>query len=250
MPTEHGGWGLTLEPGLLGLLIAPSIAGICLAVAGVVAFLARTPSKLVLVDAWRRRTLPRTRLAAMVAIGEIALIVALVGVALARSGQPFWWPIVIAAPLVVLELWYDMRSKSRRLIPELAGAVGVAALAAVVTLAGGESRSLAIGVWLVLAARALTSIPFVRSEIKRLRSGQRVGPNVLAISDAAGLCCAVAAAIIDTRLIIAAVAVGAVVVYQRWTARVPVPPPKVIGIRQMKLGFALVAITALGVALF
>ena len=26
-PTEHGGWGLTLEPALLGLLIAPSAAG-------------------------------------------------------------------------------------------------------------------------------------------------------------------------------------------------------------------------------
>ncbi|HDL49896.1 MAG TPA: prenyltransferase, partial [Actinobacteria bacterium] len=27
MPTEHGGWGFTLEPIILGLLVAPSPAG-------------------------------------------------------------------------------------------------------------------------------------------------------------------------------------------------------------------------------
>src|SRR5438067_8458307 len=37
IPSEHGGWGLTLEPALLGLLVAPSIAGGALAIA---AFLA------------------------------------------------------------------------------------------------------------------------------------------------------------------------------------------------------------------
>ena len=59
IPSEHGGWGLTAEPALLGLLVAPSIAGGVLAVAAVVAFLARTPLKLVLVDRWRRRRLPQ-----------------------------------------------------------------------------------------------------------------------------------------------------------------------------------------------
>ena len=30
IPTEHGGWGLTLEPVVLGLAVAPSLAGIAL----------------------------------------------------------------------------------------------------------------------------------------------------------------------------------------------------------------------------
>ena len=51
LPAEHGGWGLTLEPGLLGLLMAPSAAGVCVALAALVAFLARTPLKVVVVDA-------------------------------------------------------------------------------------------------------------------------------------------------------------------------------------------------------
>ncbi|MCB0972737.1 MAG: YwiC-like family protein, partial [Acidimicrobiales bacterium] len=59
MPTEHGGWGLTLEPVVLGLLVAPSIAGTCIGLAAIVAFLARTPLRIVLVDLRRRRWLPR-----------------------------------------------------------------------------------------------------------------------------------------------------------------------------------------------
>ena len=40
MPAEHGGWGLTLEPVLAGLLISPSVQGVLLGVAAVLTFLA------------------------------------------------------------------------------------------------------------------------------------------------------------------------------------------------------------------
>ena len=43
MPSEHGGWGLTTEPGLLGLLVEPSLAGAALAVAALLLFLVRQP---------------------------------------------------------------------------------------------------------------------------------------------------------------------------------------------------------------
>ena len=38
MPSEHGGWGLTLEPVLLGLLVAWSGAGVALGIAAFSAF--------------------------------------------------------------------------------------------------------------------------------------------------------------------------------------------------------------------
>ena len=72
IPDEHGGWGLTAEPVLLGLLVAPSWPGVLLAVAAFVAFMVRSPLKVVLVDRWRRRRLPRTRLAARIAAVELA----------------------------------------------------------------------------------------------------------------------------------------------------------------------------------
>ena len=77
VPTEHGGWGLTVEPAVLGLLIAPSGAGIALAFAAIVAFLLRTPVKIVLVDQFRGRSLHRTRVATGIAAAELAVLVGL-----------------------------------------------------------------------------------------------------------------------------------------------------------------------------
>ena len=63
IPTEHGGWGLTMEPVLLGLIVAWSGAGVAVGVAAFAAFLLRTPAKLVAVDIRRDRWLDRSRLA-------------------------------------------------------------------------------------------------------------------------------------------------------------------------------------------
>ncbi|MYK77573.1 MAG: hypothetical protein F4016_11625, partial [Acidimicrobiaceae bacterium] len=160
MPSEHGGWGLTIEPGLLGLLVAPSLAGACLAAAALVLFVLRTPLELALVDRRRYRRLPRTRLAERVAAAETALLAVLVAVAAITAHDGRWWiPAVVAAPLVAVELAYDIRSRRRRLVPELTGAVAIAAVVAAVVIAGDGDPRLAAGLWLILAARVTTSIP-------------------------------------------------------------------------------------------
>jgi hypothetical protein len=48
LPREHGSWSLALEPLALGLLVAPSAPGGCLAVATLAGFLARRPLKIAL----------------------------------------------------------------------------------------------------------------------------------------------------------------------------------------------------------
>lgn len=248
MPSEHGGWGLTAEPALLGLLVAPSVAGVALSLAAVVAFLARTPLKLALVDRRRGRRLDRTRLAWKVLAVEVAALAALVALAAATASGPFWVPALVAAPLVALELWFDMRSRSRRLVPELAGAVGISAVAAMVVLAGGEGAALAAGLWLVPAARAATAVPHVRAQVLRLH-GRPTAPSTLLGADAAAVVGAAAAVALDTSLAAGAVAVLAAIGVHRLGARRPVPPPKVLGMRQMVLGLAVVAVTAAGVHL-
>jgi hypothetical protein len=65
---------LTLEPALLGLLVAFSWSGLAIGLAAFVAFLVRTPLKLAVVDHRRRRSLPRTRLATRVAGIELSLL--------------------------------------------------------------------------------------------------------------------------------------------------------------------------------
>ena len=153
VPSEHGGWGLTLEPVLLGLLVAPSVAGALLGVAAFLAFVVRTPLKLALVDLRRDRWLARTRLATTVAVVELTVIAVLAVFGTALAGPRWWTAVAIAAPFVAVELWFDIRSRGRRLVPELCGAIGVCAVVAAITLAAGEDAAMAAALWVLLAAR-------------------------------------------------------------------------------------------------
>ena len=98
LPREHGGWSLTLEPAVLGLIVAPSLAGVALALAALLAFLARTPAELYLVDRFRRRDRERTRLALRLSLGYGLMLVALLAVAGARARRPFCGALLWAAP--------------------------------------------------------------------------------------------------------------------------------------------------------
>lgn len=250
LPSEHGGWGLTGEPVLLGLVVAPSWAGVALGTAAVLAFLARTPTKVALGDLRRGRWMPRTQVAAALAVVEIAVIVALGLIVITRSPAVTWWPLVAIAPLMAVELAYDIRSRGRRLVPELAGAVGIAGIATMIVLAGTDdvagAAPIAVALWLVLAARAVTAIPAVRANVQRLHGRSPDGPPLL-LTDAVALGMAAAAVICAPEALAGGLAVLAVVVVQR---AVPAPPTAVkMGVRQTILGFGVVAVTALGVLL-
>lgn len=246
LPDEHGGWGLTAEPVLLGLLVAPSWAGLAIGAAAVLAFLVRTPLKLVLVDQWRHRWLPRTHTAAYVAAGELALLLLLAAAAVALGGWDWLVPLVIAAPLVGVELWYDMRSRGRRLVPELCGAVGITAAVAAIAVVDRSGARLAIALWLVLAARAVATIPFVRTQIHRLRHGA-IPPRTSDLAQVVGAAIAFLAVTVSVSVVAGAAAVTALAAAQIvWVRRPPVAA-RVLGFRQLFLGLAVVAVTATGV---
>lgn len=248
MPSEHGGWGLTLEPPLLALLVAPSWAGASIGVAAVLAFLARTPVKLVLVDLVRHRCLPRTRQAGLVGAVELSLIGALVVGVIAAAGGAWLIPVLVGSPLLAIELWYDARSRGRRLVPELSGAIGIGATAAAVVVAGNGAWQLGAALWLVLAGRACVSIPYVRAQVLRLRRGVPMSASTVAIQ-LAGVGVAAVGGVVDRSVLAGAVGVVAIAVAQAPTVRRPVPAPKILGLRQLVFGLALVAATAVGVHL-
>lgn len=246
VPAEHGGWGLTIEPALLGLLVRWSVPGLCLALAAVVAFVARTPLKVLLVDAHRGRSLERGRLARRVLALEAVVLVALAAVATARAASPrFWWPLVAVAPLVGVQLVYDMRSRSRRLVPELAGAVGITGVAAMIVLAGGGGVRLGVAMSLVLAARCLSAIVAVRGLVRQLH-GHPVDPRSLTVADGGALAVAGASVVVGPPAVVGAVAVVAAIAAQRLLARRPAPRAAIIGMRQSLLGLVVVLAGAIG----
>lgn len=253
MPAEHGGWGLTLEPGLLGVLLAPSLAALALGLGALLAFLVRTPLRLVLIGRHRAgdrvptsMSLERTRLATRVALVELAGIAAALVVAAGLAVDPRWWlPAVVATPLFAVALWFDMRARSRHVIPEMAGSVAIAGVVAMGALAGGASTALAFGAWFILGARSVSSIPHVRAQVLRIHG--REAPAVPTIlGDLAALAAVLVAVLLEPSLALGAAAIVGLVVVQRVTLVRPPRPAKVLGVRQMTLGFAVVGATALG----
>ncbi len=249
VPKEHGGWGLTLEPGLLGYLLAPGVAGLCVAMVALVGFLARTPLRLVLIDLHRGRSLERTRVACWVAASELVVFAALIVGAVASAQGTFWLPTIVAVPFFLVAFRFEMRSRGRRLVPELAGAVGICSVAATVVLVDGGAARLAAGTWLVLAARAVTSIPHVREMITRLHARPQL-TRLGMFADGVALLAALGAAMLDPALIAGAVAMVLVVLIQRRWLRGAVVRAVVTGTRQMALGMFVVAACTFGVLVF
>ncbi|HEU4597793.1 MAG TPA: YwiC-like family protein [Pyrinomonadaceae bacterium] len=169
LPTEHGGWSFTLEPVLLGLLVAPSLAGLFIGLAATGAFLARHPFKIVAGDRRRGRRFPRTPYAEafFLLYGALALAFALATAATAIS-YAFLLPLLVAAPFVVVQLFFDATGRSRALAPELAGSAGLAAVSASIALADGWPIVPALALWALLAGRAVPSILYVRARLRRL----------------------------------------------------------------------------------
>ena len=195
LPAEHGGWSFLAEPAILGLAVAPSAAGACLALAALAAFLARQPLKLVLTDRRRGVRYPRTALAGGVFVACAGLGLLLVASAVFLASTPFWLPMVAAAPIGFLALAFDALGRSREALAEMAGALAFGASATAIALAGGGATGAAWGAWALLALRAVTSVLYVRARL-RLDRGRQAESRAVHVGHAAALAvtCGLAAA--------------------------------------------------------
>jgi len=136
-----------------------------------------------------------------------------------------------------------MRSRSRRLLPELCGAVGIASAAAAIARAGGAGWSVSIGLWLVLAARSTASVPFARAQVRRIR-GHATRPGGVDLAQSAALAAVVAGWAVGAVPMAAVAAIGIVAAGQASWVRLRPPPVTVLGIAQVLIGVAIVLATA------
>ncbi len=165
LPPEHGAWGFLLEPIVLGLLVAPSLAGWFLALGIVGAFLIRHPLKLAFTDWQRGKRYARTTLAERVVLLYGVLTVSGLALAVTLAGWEIMLPLLMASPLVLAMLASYVQNHGRDLIPELAGASALAATASGIALAGNASTQTAFALWAILNARNIPSILYVRARL-------------------------------------------------------------------------------------
>ncbi|MEZ4516629.1 MAG: YwiC-like family protein [Chloroflexota bacterium] len=174
LPAEHGSWSLVIEPILLGLLVAPSVGGVALAVAAFALFLLLRPLSLVWRDMRRGRQFARTRVALRVSV--VYALLALIGglAALLIAGWRPLLPVIPALPLLAIFLWYNQQP-GRSWQAELTAPVAFSAVATSIALAAGWSMRPALALWVVMSARSVPAILFVRSRL-RLDKGKDIQP--------------------------------------------------------------------------
>jgi hypothetical protein len=166
LPVEHGGWGFLFEPILLGMLVAPSLAGLCYSLAVAFAFLLRRPLKLHAMSRARGGKSQRYRGAGTVAV-VYGLLAAASGIAaVAIAGWAPAVPLLVVSPFALLYLSYDTRNRARHPIAEYTGPVGLAAVATSIALAAGWTWQPAVALWVLVMARTLPSIVYVRARLR------------------------------------------------------------------------------------
>jgi hypothetical protein len=164
-PTEHGAWGMVFEPLVAALAVTFSVAGLAVAVAFLGAFLMRQPLKVLMAERAAGRRMPQGVPARRyLAIYGLIFLAGAIAALLTTSFYNFW-PLIIAAPLAMIQTYYDSARQSRKLAPELAGAVAISSSAAVIALTGGWTAAQALVLWLIMVARAVPSIFYVRERL-------------------------------------------------------------------------------------
>lgn len=211
LPPEHGSWGLVLEPIALGMLVAPSAAGLALGLGAFAAFLVRRPLKL----AWtlrNRRTDPRRGPALGFAAVFGATAAASFACATARAGLPPLLPLLAVSPLAVVFLAQDLEHRSRSVTAETIGPVVFAAVAPAMAMAAGWKSGPAFALAAVLAGRAIPSVLYVRARLRKDRGLDPPAWPILAVH-------------------LAALAAIAVPVHRGWLPRVALLPFAVLFLR-------------------
>ena len=179
-PREQGSWSLALEPLALGLLVAPSAAGGCLALTVLAAFFTRRPLRTAVNDAnAERRAAARGPLVvlAVTAAGFFLGALALGGVA--------WlaWLLPVAAAGGVF-LYFDLRAAGREEAAEVAGSAAFAFVPGAIAALAGWRAPEAASLALVMCGRSVPTVLAVRALLRAQKTGDR---RVVSALVAAGL---------------------------------------------------------------
>ncbi len=162
LPKEHGSWSLALEPLALGLLVAPSYAGTALATAALAGFFLRRPLKAAfLADSADRRRPARLALGLLGLLAVAGLLEAgLIG------GPGGLWPLLLAAPLGGLFVYFDILKETRAAAAELVGCATFAFLPAALASLAGWSAPAACTLTALALARSIPTVLTVRTYLR------------------------------------------------------------------------------------
>ena len=230
LPSEHGGWGLLLEPVVLAMLVAPSPAGSLIGLGAVTMFLMRHPLRLAVHDRMAGRRYPRTGFCELLAGGYAVGAMLAFAAAWTRAGSRPLLVLTAALPFAAIQFGYDVRNRSRRAIAEVAGAIIPASLAAAIAIAGGSTAALTLSV--LILCRSIPAVLYVRTTLRGTSRATMLAAHLVAAALA---------------LAIAPLTAGIAMLLLLTRAAIPThATAKMIGLREVGWGAVVVGIIALG----
>jgi YwiC-like protein len=155
LPAEHGSWFMLGFPMVLGGLLRPSLAGVCLGLAALFLFLGRSALRRLL-----NQQKDAAQLRALLLLGGITGIFGILTCLLA--GVRFLIPLACVAPMALFALRADVERAVRTLTVELAAQAAFSGLAAAMVLAGGGTLPQAGRAWLFATLLGGANLAHVR----------------------------------------------------------------------------------------
>ena len=155
LPAEHGSWFMLGFPMVLGGLLRPSLAGVCLSLAALSLFLGRPALRRLL-----NQQKDPAQLRALLLLGGIAGGFGILTFLLA--GFRFLLPLACVSPLALFALRADVERATRTLSVELAAQASFSGLAAALVMAGGGTFPEAGRAWLFATLLGGANLAHVR----------------------------------------------------------------------------------------
>jgi hypothetical protein len=182
LPKEHGSWSLAFEPLAIGMLLAPSSAGVALLAAAMAGFFARRPFK----AAFAARHSPARR-DAREALGMLLSLALAGGFGVLVLGDAVaLWPLLLALPCGLLFAYFDGQGEGRAAAAEVAGSAAFAMLPAVFATLAGWSAGAALSLATLALVRSVPTVLTIRTFLRQ-RKGETVSAFIPLISAGLGL---------------------------------------------------------------
>ncbi|WP_432798782.1 YwiC-like family protein [Poriferisphaera sp. WC338] len=171
LPAEHGVWASLIEVITMGLIVGASWQSAYVGLMAILMGLCLQPFKLVVRGAPNKYQVPRIKIAqkALTLLAPLTVGIILLGSFSSWMQPSFILPLMIAVPLVIVQWYYDAIGKPRALPGVFSGMLAIATIAPAMLLATRTEYRFAIAIYLVLAARQLSSIMYTRYVIRTMK---------------------------------------------------------------------------------
>ena len=165
IPQSHGAWGFVLEPLTLALWIAWSFDGLMLFLGAIFAFLAHQPIRLLIINGFQKMIF----LFSLIFIGVSSYFLSYFFL---NTSFLVYWPLLLALSLMLIFLVIDLSGESKSLLVEIIVPLSLSLMAVSIFLVKEQSPFYAFAFFGVLLSRSVTTVFYVRAQIRILKKKQ------------------------------------------------------------------------------